>query len=134
MQYHLQWPTPAQRRCCYRLTLLYKINHNLVTVPSCQYITPNQTSTRSNSLAYLPFRCNTNAYQNSLFPKTVSQWNALPEHLVCAPSLLTSKTAVSHLLIINSPSSFFFIFAQFCWNERHFISYPLQLHLSCNCN
>ena len=37
---HLQWPTPAQRRCCYGLTLLYKITHNLVAVPSSQYITP----------------------------------------------------------------------------------------------
>ena len=87
----LQWPTLAQRRCCYRLTLLYKITHNLVL--SSQYITSHQTSTRSNSLV---FRCNTNAYQNSFFPKTVSQWNALPEHIVCAPSLLTFKTAISH--------------------------------------
>ena len=93
---HLQWPTLAQRRCCYRLTLLYKITYNLVAVPSSQYITPHQTSTRSNSLAYLPFRCNTNAYQNSFFPKTVSQWNALPEQIVCAPPLLTFKTAISH--------------------------------------
>ena len=68
---HLQWPTLAQRRCCYRLTLLYKITHNLVAVPSSQYITPHQTSTISNSLAYLPFRCKTNAFQNSFYPKTV---------------------------------------------------------------
>ena len=57
---HLQWPTLAQRQCCYRLTLLYKIPRNLVAVPSSQYITPHQTSTRSNSLAFLPFHCNTN--------------------------------------------------------------------------
>ena len=37
---HLQWTTLAQRRCCYRFTLLYKITHNLVAVPSSQYIPP----------------------------------------------------------------------------------------------
>ena len=93
---HLQWPTLAQRRCCYRLTLLYKITYNLVAIPSSQYVTPHQTSTRSNSLAYLPSVVIPIAYQNSFFPKTVSQWNALPEQIVCAPSLLTFKTAVSH--------------------------------------
>ena len=34
--------------------------------------------------------------KNILFPKTVSQWNALSEHIACAPSLLTFKTAISH--------------------------------------
>ena len=64
---HLQWPTLAQRRCGYRLTLLYKITHNLVAVTllSSQYITPHQTSTGSNSLAYLPFRCRTLALPDS---------------------------------------------------------------------
>ena len=99
---HLKWPTLAQRRCFYLLTLLYKITHNLVVVPSSQYNNPHQTSTRSNSLTFLPFRCNANANQNSFFPKTVSQWNALPEHIVCAPFLLTFKTAASSDLKWNT--------------------------------
>ena len=92
----LDRPTLAQRRCCYRLTLRYKITDNLVAVPSSQYINPHQTRTTSNSLAYSPFRCKTNAFQNSFFPKTISQWDALPDNIVCAPSLLTFKTAISH--------------------------------------
>ena len=104
MQDHFQWPTLAQRQCCYHLTLLYKITHNLVAVPSSQDISPHQTNTKSNSLAYLRFHCNTNSYQNSLFPETVSQWNALHEHIVCAPSLLAFKTAISHE-ICSLPSS-----------------------------
>ena len=102
---HLQWPTLAQRRFCYRLTLLY-IAHNIAAVPSNQYISPHQTMTRSNSLAYLPVSCNT--YQNSFFPKTVSHWNALPEHnysLCIIPPHL--QDSISHFHNFVAPTFLF---------------------------
>ena len=70
----------------------------LVAVPSSQYMNPHQTRTRSNSLAYLPFRCKTNVFQNSFFLKQSASGmrKRLPDNIVCVPSLLTFKTAISH--------------------------------------
>ena len=92
---HLQWPTLAQRRCCTRLILLYKVTHQLVAIPPNLYLNPHPTNTRSNSLAYLPFLCNTNSYKYSFSPRTVCQWNSLPEHIACAPSAPIFKSAVA---------------------------------------
>ena len=100
-----------------------------MAVPFIQYISHHQTNTRSNWLAYLPFHCNTNLYQNNFFRKqSVSGMrcqNIYSVHHPSSPfqdsnpswylqSLLLSIKAVRHL------------FAHFCWEEWHFIFYPLH--------
>ena len=136
---HLQWPTPAQRRCCYGLTLLYKITHNLVAVPSSQYITPIR---QARDLTHWPI------YPSVVIPILTKIVSFLKQS--CVARTYSMCTIPSHLqdsnlpwelqsplfLIPSSPSSFFFsifpsyLYHNFCWKERHFISYTL--HLSWN--
>ena len=80
---HLQWPTLAQRRCCYRLTLLYKITHNLVAVPSSQYITPIR---QARNLTHWP-----------IYPSVVKQ-------MLFKRQQYPMRTAVSHLANIQQSS------------------------------
>ena len=95
MLQQLQWPTLAQRRCCLRLTMIYKITNHIVAIDPTPYMTPHHTSTRTNSLSFLPYRCNTEAFKHTFFPKSIPQWNNLPNTIVISPSLDTFKTAVS---------------------------------------
>ena len=78
---HLQWPTLAQRRCCTRLILLYKVTHQLVAIPPNLYINAHPTNTRSNSLAYLPFLCKTNSFKHPQNSKPVEL--AARTHSLC---------------------------------------------------
>ena len=65
----LNWPTLAQRRCWLRLTIMYKITHQFVAIVPTSFMTPHHTSTRSNFLSYLPYRCNTEAFKGALSHK-----------------------------------------------------------------
>ena len=44
----VQWPTLAQRRCCLRLTMLFKIKNSIVTINPTAYLKPIRTTTRTN--------------------------------------------------------------------------------------
>ena len=46
----------AQRRCCLRLTMLYKIKNSIVTIDPTPYLKPIRITTRTNSLSFLPYR------------------------------------------------------------------------------
>ncbi len=71
------------RRQATRLTLMYKITNSQVAIPAQKFLTPVARPTRrNNSRAYQRPRANKNCYNNSFFPKTIAEWNSLPEHLV----------------------------------------------------
>ena len=78
----LQWPTLAQRLCCLRLTMLYKITNSIVTMDPTPYLKPIRTTTRTNSLSFLPYRCNTESFKHAYFPRTIPVWNTLPDTIV----------------------------------------------------
>ena len=115
---------------------------NIVAVPSSQYIIPHQTSTISNSLAYypstvIPMLTKIVFSENSQSVSRMRCQNIIVGpyvHQPSSPSRQQSpmRTAVSHLSnTYSSPASFLFLsLHNFCWKERHFISYPLHLHLS----
>ena len=46
----LNWRTLEQRRIDSRLTLMYKISYNLVTIPAADYLIPNTRQSRHNHL------------------------------------------------------------------------------------
>lgn len=92
---HLQWPTLAQRRCCLRLTLFYKINFGHVALDASNYVSLHPSRTRTHDYHYLPLMCNTNVFKHSFFPRTVIQWNSLPCHIVTVGTVDAFKTAVT---------------------------------------
>ena len=94
----LGWRSLAQRRADARLCLFYKIIHGLVAVPLPSYIELNTRISRyCHSMTFRQLHTTTNYYKYSFFPLAVVQWNALPESVVCLPSLEAFKAAVSRL-------------------------------------
>ena len=97
----LSWPTLAQRRQHARLSMFYKIHHNLVAIDpslilsSKQHVTPTRTE---NSLAYHIPQSNTNYHAHSFYPRTVRDWNILPESTVTCDSPAAFKKALEMLI------------------------------------
>ena len=88
----LQWPTLRERRAQAKVTMMYRITHQLVDVP-LTYLTPI-TSLRGHGLNYnIPF-ARTQCYQRSFFPDTIRLWNSLPYTTVCCPSIDSFKKEV----------------------------------------
>ena len=71
-----QWETLQARRSKARLTMLYKIIHGDVAIPSDSYITSGDSRTRgAHRLREIPSP--KDVYKYSFFPRTVRQWNHL---------------------------------------------------------
>ena len=93
----LNWQSLEHRRKTARLAMLYKIQHGLAHV-NCADLEPQpQRSRRSHSKTYKRFTCRADYRQNAFFPKTVRDWNALPQEAVDAPSLDTFIQRVARL-------------------------------------
>ena len=79
----LDWPTLQNRRKKARLELFYKFHKGLMTINSSHLPTPanNRLSSRKNinSSCYDTPSSRTQYRQMSFFPRTIPEWNALPE-------------------------------------------------------
>ena len=96
---HLNWPPLEHRRNFSRLTMLYKITHNLVAINPNLYLIPQTTThTRKTSpLHYQTYSTRTDYYKFSFFPHTITLWNALPHTAVAATSLDQFKSLVQSI-------------------------------------
>ena len=74
----LQWQTLLQRRTHSKVTMLYRIHHQLVAIPATPpYIIYSSTSNRGHHLQLQQHHCRINSYQHSFFPSVVNLWNLL---------------------------------------------------------
>ena len=92
----LNWPHFEQRRKESRLINLYKIQHENIAIPLPDYIQRQQAS---NTRQYHPskFRVmgpKTNVYKYSYFPRTILEWNSLPQSLYNIHNLDNFKTVL----------------------------------------
>ncbi len=90
MLQELDWPSLQERRKVARLTSLYKYRNGLLHIDThhpptidCQKKSRRQT----NSQAYDVPSHRTQYRQGTFFPKTIPEWNSLPESVATAPSL-----------------------------------------------
>ena len=93
----LSWPSLARRRQHARLSMMYKIHHNLVAVDASQILTSKHhtTPTRTeNSLSYHIPQSRTDYHRNSFFPRTIRDWNLLPESAVTSQSPAAFREAL----------------------------------------
>lgn len=76
----------ASRRKSARLNFLHQLYFDKLGIHSRDYITnnPGRASRYKHSLSIKPFFARTDQYKYSFFPRTVSDWNALPQ---CSPLL-----------------------------------------------
>ena len=83
MLVNLQWDTLQLRRQASRLTLMQKIVTGQVTIPAQKLLTPVARHTRKNNTkAFNRPQATKSCYKDSFIPKTISEWNTLPEQLV----------------------------------------------------
>ncbi len=103
----LQWAPLVQRRQELRLALLCKIINGKVAIPVEDILTRADQRTRTNHpQTYRHLRSQSEQYRQSFFPRTVPEWNLLPESVV--RSDITS-TFLAQLRAM--PSSL-------CWRRR----------------
>ncbi|MCG7869528.1 MAG: reverse transcriptase family protein, partial [Candidatus Thiodiazotropha taylori] len=94
----LGWRSLEQRRADARLCLFYRIVYGLVAIPMPDYIQPiTRDSSNCHSMAYRQVHTSKDLYKYSFFPLAIVQWNALPESVVCLPTLDAFKGAVGKL-------------------------------------
>ena len=78
----LGWRSLEKRRVDSRLTLLFKIAHGLApTCHSDQLHLPTRRSRQMREHSFLPLPCHTTSHRLSFFPRTISQWNSLPDQV-----------------------------------------------------
>ena len=90
----LQWPSLQHRRKVARLVMLRKIINNEAVVNKDCIKTAPFRQRRKHSQQLNLIQCRTAYRQNSFFPKTIRDWNELPETAVTAETLETFKARV----------------------------------------
>ena len=77
---HLKLESLEARRAKTQLTMLFKIIHGLVDIPTEDYLVPASTRTRSqHSLKFLQNPVSSDYYKFSYFQRTFCSWNSLQQ-------------------------------------------------------
>ena len=72
--------------------MLYKIQNNMVKIDASQLKPPVRSSHRHHSKMLQLHSTTTDYKKQSFFPRTIREWNELPEEVVPAPSLVSFRT------------------------------------------
>ena len=84
---YLHWPTLQARRQVSRLCMLYKISNGLVKINSEHLKEPSRRSRHQHSKSFIVPTSVRDYHKNSFYPRTIRDWNGLPESVVSATSL-----------------------------------------------
>jgi hypothetical protein len=91
----LQWEPLQHRRLTFRLVMLYRIVNEIVAIPITTLLTPVPYQSRhTHQYTFQLYQCNNNYYKYSFFPRTITQWNSLPDTAVSATTLDAFKAAL----------------------------------------
>ena len=83
----LNWNSLCNRRQTSRLSLLYKILHNLVDVTLPSYIVPSTVFTIGHDQKFILPQSRIDTYKFSFFPNSIRLWNNLPPETVYAHTI-----------------------------------------------
>ena len=83
----LQWPTLQERRLKYRLTMFYKIVHQLIAIPTSILLPTDHRTRKNHDFTFRQMTVLKDSYKFSSFPYTIIQWNSLPANVVNATTL-----------------------------------------------
>ena len=101
----LGWETLQDRRKLQRLTMLFKIKHNLVEIPEAESIVwSNDSRTRGLQRLFVPYTSVT-VYKMSFFPRTIQDWNKLPSSITDMQDIEAFKTALHARIAVQPPST-----------------------------
>ena len=101
----LGWETLQDRRKMQRLTMLFKIKHNLVEILEAESIVWSKDSrTRGSQRLFVPYTSVT-MYKMSFFPRTIQDWNKLPSSITDMQDIEAFKTALHDRIAVQPPST-----------------------------
>lgn len=95
----LKWWSLQDRRKDATLYWMYKIDRRLIPIEKDKRLVPltrKKNTRHSHTRAFLLPSCRTERGRMSFFPRTVSDWNALPPDTIKAESLEAIKARVTH--------------------------------------
>ena len=96
MMDELGWKPLHERRREQRLTLLFKIVNDLVAIPADQHIRYNNRTSRNRHSKQLKVESsNSDIYKNSFFPRTIIDWNNLPQSVIDCDTVENFKRSIS---------------------------------------
>ena len=88
----LKWETLEERRSKQRLVMFYKVHHGLVAVDKDKYIKESSRVSRHNhDEEYEIPRSGPNYYNISFFPRTINDWNRLPQTVMNSKQVILLK-------------------------------------------
>ena len=91
----LGWESLQHRRYINRIIMLFKIQHGIIDI-SPEFIQPNDHRTRG-SQRLRQLQATNEAYRNSFYPRTISDWNRLPNHVTNLQTLQGFRVALASL-------------------------------------
>ena len=92
----LGWRSLEQRRADIRLIFLYKSLHGLVAVNLQEHLTlQSRVSRQNHPMSFVPLSETKQYLQQSFLPRTIVQWNRLPQNIAMSTCLDTFKQGVS---------------------------------------
>ena len=88
----LKWDTLETGRKKNKLTLMYKLSHNLVDI-NTEHLIPNKENRtrKSHVFKYKMPKVSKDVFKFSFFPRSITEWNSLPADLVNCKSLSDFK-------------------------------------------
>ena len=94
----LKWPSLKTRRTRNRLSLLFKAVNGSIAL-NTDHLIPTTRNTRRNAgdLNFHQLQPRTNTFKYSYFPRTVVDWNALPNSAKTSSSVSSFKSSLEHL-------------------------------------
>ena len=99
--HQLEWPTLHQQRLYARLITMFKIRKNdtAITIPSYVMVPTMRTTRSLSSGAWGPIQMLTkyDNYKFSFFPRTIVDWNRLPNEIIMIEDMERFKTAVANM-------------------------------------
>ena len=93
----LDWLSLETQRKINRLTMMYKIINKLVDVQVDDILTSNTRISRGHTKKQLQIHTRTKVFDNSFFPRTVKDWNNIPQLIADATSVPVFKEAAMQI-------------------------------------
>ncbi|XP_072023123.1 uncharacterized protein [Amphiura filiformis] len=95
----LDWESLQSRRKCRRLTILQKAITGHLSLPVGKLLQPApRTSRHTNSQAFATLAATKDCYKNSYLPRTIRDWNSIPDSIAKRQEPNTFKAAIaSHI-------------------------------------
>ena len=97
----LGWPTLAERRLKTRLITLFKITHALIAIPNIILIPTESRTRKSHNQTFRHITTQKDTYKWSFFPRTIVQWNILPQTIISSPSIDSFREQLTPAVLLN---------------------------------